>query len=134
MLDAMIRGVGRYEPIDTGSLVGDLRAYVGAMGARMRFGSKTRDLIPHLISAAAVDPALEPALEEYAEVRTRPVRELFERALARGELPPGTDAAIAADMLLGALMHRRLIHGVAYEDEAAERLITYVLRAVSAGQ
>ena len=134
ILDALNSGLGRYEPVDTGSVLGDLRTYIGTIAEKLRNGAKTRDLIPHLIAAATSNPALEPALDDYSRIRTQPLRELFERAVRRGELPADTDVTIAIEMFLGAMSHRRLFSDSVYDGADAERLVTYVLRALSAGE
>lgn len=132
VLDALNSGISHFPDIDTGTLDGDLHAYVAELARRYRAGSKTRDLIPHLISAAAANPALQPALDEFGEVRSRPLITLFERAVDRGELPADVDIRLAADMLLGAMNHRRSFFGQVYDDTDTDRLAEYVLRAVGA--
>lgn len=134
VLDALNTGLGHYEPVDTGALEGDLRAYVTGVVGKIRSGSKTRDLITHLVSAATVNPALQPALDEFAAIRARPLRALLERAVERGELAADTDVLLVVDMLLGAITHRRLFYNEVYDDAAAERLVDYLLRGVLAGQ
>lgn len=134
ILDALNTGIGHLDLIDTGTLAGDLDAYMSGLAEKLRHGTKTRDLIPHLVAAAAGNPALQPALDQYARVRTRPLRELFERAIARGELPDGTDVTIAIELLLGAITHRRLFSGAVYDGPDAATLVAYVLRALSAGE
>lgn len=131
MLDALNTGLGHYEAVDTGSLAGDLHAYVGGLLGKLRGGNKTRDLIPHLVSAATGNPALQAALDEFAAVRSRPLRDLLARAIARGELADDTDVPLAVDLLLGALTHRRLFYGEVYDDATATRLVNLVLQALT---
>ncbi len=131
ILDALNRGVGHYEPVDTGSLAGDVHEYVDGLLAKLRGGSsRLRDLIPHLVSAAMVNPALQAALDEYAGVRSQPLRALLTRAIERGELPADTDIALVVDMLLGAFTHRRLFSGEVFDDATGTRLAEYMLRAL----
>lgn len=132
LLDALNSGIGHFQPVDTGSLNGDLHAYMDELAERLRAGGNTRDLIPHLISAVAANPALQPALDDFAEVRARPLRALFERAIERGELPVDADVRLAVDLLLGAITHRRLFFGQMYDDADTDRLIEHVVRAIGA--
>lgn len=132
ILDALNTGIGHLDLIDTGTLAGDLSAYMLGLAEKLRHGTKTRDLIPHLVAAAAGNPALQPALDQYARVRTRPLRDLFQRAIDRGELPDDTDVTIAIELLLGAVTHRRLFSGAVYDGPDADTLVAYVLRALSA--
>lgn len=131
VLDALNSGLGHYATVDTGALRSDLLTYVTGMVAKIRSGSKTRDLIPYLVSAATGNPALQPALDEFAAVRARPLRAMLDRAVARGELDVDTDVQLVIDMLLGPVTHRRLFYGEVFDDATAERLVEYVLRAIA---
>lgn len=133
VLDALNLGIGHFASVDTGTVRGDLVTFVTGMVAKIRTGRKTRDLIPHLVSAATGNPALQPALDEFAAIRARPLRAVLERAIARGELPAGTDVQLAIDMLLGAITYRRLFYGEVFDDAAAVRLVDYVLDGLLAG-
>jgi AcrR family transcriptional regulator len=132
ILDALNSGIGHLDATDSGTLAGDLSAYMLGLAEKLRHGTKTRDLIPHLVAAAAGNPALQPALDEYSRIRTRPLRAAFERAVARGEIPADTDVTIATELLLGAVTHRRLFSGDVFDGPDADTLVTYVLRALSA--
>lgn len=131
VLDALTAVTTRFETEDTGSLRGDLAAYAHTVADRMRNG-RTRDLLPHLLAAAINDPNLQPALDDFLASRARPLRELFERAIARGELGPDVDVDLVTDLLLGSMTHQRLFHGATFDSERVQRLVDYVLRALGA--
>lgn len=131
ILEALKSAVGKVQPIDTGSLRSDLLFFVEAWAERIR-NDRTRDLMPHLIAAATSSPSLQAALDEFSEMRTRPLRVAFRRAIERGELPPDTDVTLALDLLIGAIMHRRLFFDGVFADDEGERLVDAVIRAVSA--
>ena len=134
VLDALNLGIGHYATVDTGSLRDDLLGFVAAMVDKIRGGLKTRDLIPHLVSAATGNPALQPALDEFAAKRARPLQALLERAVGRGELPADTDVQLAVDLVLGSITYRRLFYGEVFDDATAVRLVDYVLGGLLAGQ
>lgn len=133
ILDALKSAVGKHQPIDTGSLRGDLLSYIEMWSARMRT-DRTRDLMPHLIAAATSAPNLQAALDEFSEMRTRPLRAVLRRGIERGELPADTDIPLALDLLIGAVMHRRLFFDEVFTDGAATGLVDAVLRGLSARQ
>jgi AcrR family transcriptional regulator len=91
---------------DTGSLVGDLRAILGARVHALAAPGVLR-LYSALLAHARADPAFA------ATYRARvygPLQEgghgLFVRAIARGEIGADTDVDAALDLLLGALTYR----------------------------
>jgi AcrR family transcriptional regulator len=77
---------------DTGSLHGDLVAYVGAM---LRHWSEMPEgrVLRHLIAEAQSEPAVMEALKAQRAARWHHIRQLLDRAAARGELAPGLDVA-----------------------------------------
>jgi len=131
ILDAMTTAMTRFEPADTGTLRGDLTAYVEHLVDKMRTG-RTRDLLPHLLAAAASEPNLQPALDQFLAIRSRPLRALLDRAVARGDLAQGADLDLGVDMMLGAITYQRLFHDAIYDLARAERLVDYILRALDA--
>jgi AcrR family transcriptional regulator len=97
-------------PRDTGSLLGDLLALLRPW-ARLATSRPYARVIAALLTQAQTDPAFA------AEYRTRVVeprrevaREIFRRAIERGEIPAGTNVEVALDLLYGPLYHR-LLHG-----------------------
>lgn len=98
------------EPPDTGSLRGDVEALLGAVATK--FGSPDFDVLSQIIAAARTDPDLAAALREYVATRRRPMRTVFERAVARGELRAGLDPDTLHEALVGPLFYRLLVsHG-----------------------
>jgi AcrR family transcriptional regulator len=90
-------------PIDTGSLRGDLAAWAREFRRvatspdmqtiiRMRFGARTRSPVATLTSD----------MEKKKHARSKAI---LRRAVARGELPRGTDTKLLHDVLLGALLY-----------------------------
>ena len=108
VLHAMLLG-GEHPPApDTGSLRGDLEAYLLDLVDRIQ-AFRPQDVLPHLVGAASYDPAVRSALTEYTRARQAPMRTVLQRAGERGDLPPGTDPDVFIDAVLGAINYRRLM-------------------------
>jgi len=59
-------------------------------------------------------------------------RQIYDRAVERGEIDPGVDIEIIAPALAGILLHRSFVMGVVPDDETVERVIdNVILPAVS---
>jgi AcrR family transcriptional regulator len=91
---------------DTGTLRGDLLA-----SARDWIRVVTRTpagrTLAGLLAEALVDPALAEAWRNVVLHRMRDDRRaIISRAVARGEIPPGTDPDLILDLFYGALYHR----------------------------
>jgi AcrR family transcriptional regulator len=101
---------------DTGSLRGDLLSLLrpwAALASSRPYGR----VIAGLITEAQMDPAF--AVEyrtRFVEPRRAQGREVFRRAIERGEIPADTKIEVALDMLYGPLYHR-LLHGHAPLDD-----------------
>ncbi len=54
-----------------------------------------------LATAAARDPELAAALSRYLDLPRQMLRQMLERALARGEIAPGRDLGLIPDTLIG---------------------------------
>ena len=93
--------------IDTGSLLGDLRAYVEALA--VAWSAPWVDGLLGLVSDLRDDPDAELAFRSMAEGRGQHVRDAIARAMDRGELQDTPDRTSLGDLLEGPLMHRRVI-------------------------
>jgi AcrR family transcriptional regulator len=90
---------------DTGSLRGDLRAYLGAL-----WESWSSDWIDGLLGMLAdMDSEAERTFLMMSRTRAQPMRDAIVRAVQRGELTDVPDLALLGDLLEGPLMHRRLL-------------------------
>jgi AcrR family transcriptional regulator len=93
---------------DTGTLEGDLTQVAGnwVRSSTSRLGGRT---VAHLIAEVQSDPDLAAAWRERFVKRIRQERRpIVERAIARGEIPPGSDPELVLDLLYGPLYHRYL--------------------------
>jgi AcrR family transcriptional regulator len=92
---------------DTGSLRGDVEALIAAVPEFDDDDRSTIGVILGVATAASHDPALAAALQRHALARPRQaLTEMLDRAVARGEIPPGRDLTLVPDVLLGLNMLR----------------------------
>jgi AcrR family transcriptional regulator len=95
---------------DTGSLRGDLLALMRPW-ARLAGSRPYGRVIAALITEAQTDPGFAAEYRaRFVEPRRGQAREVFRRAIDRGEIPADTKIEVALDMLYGPLYHR-LLHG-----------------------
>jgi AcrR family transcriptional regulator len=90
------------EAPDTGSLRGDLDAIVDSI---QDFGEGDQPMVRvilGLVTAAGQDDELAAALDaNVLEVPRRVFRQIFDRAVARGEIPADRDLSLLPDMIMG---------------------------------
>lgn len=117
------------EPVSqTGEFRTDARIYLGNLAGTLA-EPRVDEVIATLIAVAARDPEL--AAEFRAKLvgpRSDALTAMVEEAVARGELPPGRDPEVMADMLVGPLFHRLLITG----DPITSEMIDAIVDAVAA--
>jgi AcrR family transcriptional regulator len=117
---------------DTGSIEGDLRALardivgflnsdLGAVGVAVLFADA-----PHM-------PALAQIKRNFFAARHRLAAPIVERAVARGELPAGTDARELIGMAVAPVWYRRLVTGEPIDSTVADRAAAAALAAGRAG-
>ncbi|MCU1640095.1 MAG: TetR family transcriptional regulator [Nocardia sp.] len=117
---------------DTGSLRGDLRAFLEAAAAGLTHPLAAR-IIPDLLAQAMRTPALATALQTgVGEGRRVKVAALLERAIERGELPAEVNLELALDFLLAPLFWRGLRGGDPTAPEYLDELTGMLLAALGA--
>jgi AcrR family transcriptional regulator len=92
---------------DSGSLRGDIRAYLEDLAAA--WSSAWIDGLVGLVADLRRDPEAELAFRLLAERRGQPMRDALVRAVERGELAELPELGLAGDLFEGPLMHRRMI-------------------------
>jgi len=106
---------------DTGSLPGDMRAFLRALLASR--GAAQRALAG-VSSEIAVNPELRAAWHRgLGGMLTGCVRQIVTRAAARGELAPGADIDLLSQLPLSLLQNWRLEHAGQPGDEVADRIV-----------
>ena len=95
---------------DTGSLRGDLEAMARTSdSADTRFDAQ---LVLGLVTALARDPELRQAVRgQFLGRGGIRVRQVFERAVARGEIPPGRDLDLLISVFPAMVIHHLLLFG-----------------------
>jgi AcrR family transcriptional regulator len=84
---------------------------------------------PRIIGYAVSSPKFGTALQRFAfGPRREQISRLLEELKRRGQLQPGIDAELAADLLIGPIMHRRMMTGDSPAD-LAERVLDSFWRA-----
>jgi hypothetical protein len=84
-------------------------------------------VVPALVGAMQYEPALAEAAADYFVRRRAELRPVFQRAVARGELPADTDADLLIDLLLAPFYLRRLITHDPIDDAFVEAVVASVL-------
>jgi AcrR family transcriptional regulator len=102
---ALVAHLPQVPEFDTGSLRGDIRAYLGALW--QSWSSEWIDAFLGLL--ADLDPDAERTFRAMSLARAQPLRDAIVRAVRRGELVDMPEPAMLGDLLEGPLMHRRLI-------------------------
>jgi AcrR family transcriptional regulator len=131
-LDALYTewAAARPHPRDTGSLRGDLLSLLRPW-ARLAGSRPYGRVVAALLTEAQTDPAFAAEYRErFVEPRRQQAREIFRRAIERGEIPADTKVEVALDLLYGPLYHR-LLHGHApLNDRFVREVIDMVLDGV----
>jgi AcrR family transcriptional regulator len=115
---------------DTGSVREDLRAYVRAV-----VGTYSNPTIGRtqaaIVGEMQSDQVLRKAYREHvSEPLRKESREIFSRAIARGEISPDTDADMVLDLLIGAVFFRLLFDRGPLTRAFADSMVDVVLRGI----
>ncbi len=111
---------------DTGSLRGDL---VGTFCGRHGLGTgHATAMLASVVTALASDPEFAALFREtFIAPKIAASREIYTRAVRRGEIAPDTDVEIVAPALAGILLHRSFVLGLTPDDATVERVIDHVV-------
>lgn len=117
---------------DTGTLRGDLRALCRSISTF--YGeARMRSLIEAVVSAAARDAQAAAVLRDFFDNRLRLAGRMVERALDRGEVPPGTDPSTVMAALGAPFYYRILIARRPVDTALADATAAAVWAATQAG-
>jgi AcrR family transcriptional regulator len=127
-LDALYNDWATAPPVrDTGTLEGDLLSLLlpwVRVVARRPYGR----VLARLISEAHTDPEFAKEYQtRFLQPRRDAGREVFARAIERGELASDVDVELALDLLYGPLYHRLLHAHAPFDDRFARRVVDTVL-------
>jgi len=106
---------------DTGTLAGDMRAFLAAL---LRSRHEASRALAAVSGEIATNPELRKAWHRgLAGLLTGCTRLIVDRAIARGELPSDSDAELLAQLPLSLLQNWRLEHGDQPGDAVADRIV-----------
>ncbi len=130
VLEALRSAMSPIDDIDTGTLRGDLAAFVHELVARFS-GSSMNDVLPHLIEAGCHDQAIQASLDDWVQVRRGPLRGIYDRARTKGEITEDADIEVLIDATIGPFVYRRLLTRDPIDSDFATRLLAVVSPASS---
>ncbi|GAA1102702.1 MULTISPECIES: TetR/AcrR family transcriptional regulator [Streptomyces violaceusniger group] len=124
LMDAFLQDVAEDLTVrDGGDLARDLRTYLREL-AWFLDASDAGAVFKALIAQAQHDPAFAADFRSrYLDDQRGRDRLPLERAVERGELPPGLDLAAETDQLMGPLYYRVLVTGEPVGQEFTDRLV-----------
>ncbi|MGW6335142.1 TetR/AcrR family transcriptional regulator [Nocardia rhamnosiphila] len=117
---------------DTGSLLGDLTANAHLVAKTLADPRQGR-LFRAVIAAATCDESTASALRRFYDVRLTEWSPCITDAVARGEVPAGTDPRAVLTAVSGPLYYRLLASGDPIDDEAARTAAETAAHAAAAG-
>ena len=132
-LDAFLVEFKQQQPLpDTGTLRGDLRAELRAWITAVTRTPAGR-ILGDLIGEAQHDKELAAS---YRERVLEPLRQqhriMLDRAIARGEIPTGSDREVILDLLFGAAQHRLLLGHLPLTDRFVREVVDVIVAGLQA--
>jgi|JI10StandDraft_1071094.scaffolds.fasta_scaffold542641_2 AcrR family transcriptional regulator len=130
LYEAVVGAVETHPSIpDTGAIRADLLAVLAANAEGFRSPAR-RGLVAALSADALRDPRLAELLRtRFFGPRADAIVARVERAIARGELAEGLDAAMVPVLLTGSLQYLWVVRGRALDDADLERVVDAVIGA-----
>jgi len=126
MLDALLSTTGAMLPMpDTGTLRADLIAYATSLAAFLQ--SPLGLAVNRALAVSGDEPAVAQARTRFWETRIGMSSQMIVRAVARGELPAGTDALLALEIVLAPLHMRALLTRDPIDPPLPEQLVDTAL-------
>lgn len=124
---------GRSVPLpDTGSFTGDLQLLLMIVSRALQHRIASQ-IIPDLMAEASRNPQIAETLQKALRTHQQAVGEqLIGQAVARGELPAGTDPDLAVDLLLGPLYWRLAVARTPLPGDYLDKMIVVVTAALKA--
>ncbi|GHF88554.1 TetR family transcriptional regulator [Kitasatospora xanthocidica] len=113
-------------PPDTGSLRGDLEALLRSLTALLTV-SPAAEVAVATLGAVTHSGELAGHVREFFADRLAREQPVFERAVARGELPPDADPMLLVDLLAGAAWIRIVFRRLPVEEDFVTRAVATVL-------
>jgi AcrR family transcriptional regulator len=130
VLDAMLDlASGRIAVPDTGSLAGDLDAF---LIATFKEGKRQRPVLLGLMAEALLDPVFHDQFRDrFLFGRRAALRTVFERARARRELDADVNVELLLDIAFGVLWYRLMLDHAPLNTHSGRKLAALLTRAAS---
>ncbi|MFE2411092.1 TetR/AcrR family transcriptional regulator [Kitasatospora sp. NPDC059408] len=126
VLDALLAASDQGIPVpDTGDVRADLTAFATALAEYL--ATPLGRAVARAAVLGADDPALAEAWQEFWRSRLDQAAVMIQRAVDRGELPAGTDAAVAVELLAAPVQSRALLGHRPPEPDFPGRLAAVIL-------
>ncbi len=124
---------GRSVPLpDTGSFADDLALLMMIVSRALRHRIASQ-IIPDLMAEASRNPQIAETLQTALHTHQQAVGDkLVGQAIARGELPEGTDPQLVVDLILGPLYWRLAVSRTPISDDYLEKLTSVITAALRA--
>jgi AcrR family transcriptional regulator len=120
----------RFPNTDTGSIWGDLTAYV--MGTIRLVGSTVwSSILPVLLAESRTDPAVADTLSKVWDWRLEVLRDALDRGIARREIPADTDIHQVRELIDGPILLRIAVTGEVMLPTFADRLVEDVMSVIT---
>jgi AcrR family transcriptional regulator len=127
---AAISSLPELPPVDTGSLLSDLRALRAALVALFKT-TRLAGVVPALAVERMRRTSAAAKIDTLIQARYQPWIAAIERAIARGELP-SSDPRLIADLLAGVLMQRVFFTGGRVDEHSWETVMAIVINGIRA--
>jgi AcrR family transcriptional regulator len=126
LIDAFHSRVEHGAPPPSGDIRADLVTIACGLAAKLRDPQWSR-IMATLIDAAESDPELSELSAAFTRERREAVRAVLDQGIADGELDPGIDTDLAAQLVGGAVFYQRLVRRRAADDGEVQRMVDLVL-------
>lgn len=130
MLAAVDDLVDVIEPVDTGSLRGDLGVVVREF-VRLASVVEFRTMFVSLMNRARVDPDFAARLRTVKEQRHTPIRRVLQRGIARGEVDPEIDLELAMQFVQGPFVTTVIVEDGEISERALELYLDLIVRGLA---
>jgi AcrR family transcriptional regulator len=119
---------------DTGALRTDLEQLLLEGGALLRTPPVQALLEVLLTQSAHPTPEIERARDRFFAAHLEEARTIVQRAIARSELPAGSDPAALVELVIGPALLRMLFMGRSLDAQAAASIVRHAEIALRAGR
>jgi AcrR family transcriptional regulator len=129
LVTALMGEVSESAPLpDTGSLRGDLLALYRLYARTLL--TPGGPIIPSLVAEAMHNTELSSIVVEYVDKRRLIAMQVFERAIARGEMRADADAGMLIDLISGYFWYRKLIRKAPIRRDGITEFVDTILRGI----